>query len=129
MLKQSLAAALLLLSTQAQSAEVPLYSQALGQCLDKAAGVTSAMIECLATETKIQDKYLNEAYKRLMGQLSKERKTELRNAQRLWNKYRDANCKFYYDPDGGTLARVDASDCILRETAERARELDSLTQE
>lgn len=50
-------------------------------------------------------------------------------AQRAWVQYRDANCAFYADPDGGTAAGVAANDCMLREIAERAAELRLLTQE
>ena len=33
---------------------------------------------------------------------------QLLEAQRAWIKFRDTNCDFYYDPDGGTMARVRA---------------------
>ena len=48
------------------------------------------------------------------------------DAQRLWLQYRDANCQFYADPDGGTAAGVAAADCVLQMTAGRARELAGL---
>lgn len=47
----------------------------------------------------------------------------LRDVQRKWMAYRDANCQFYADPDGGILARVAANACLLRMTAERVEEL------
>jgi len=52
----------------------------------------------------------------------------LQEAQRAWIKYRDTNCDFYYDPDGGTLARVNANSCMMTSTADRARELESFKQ-
>ena len=81
----------------------------------------------MTAETKRQDAQLNKAYKALMADLSPARKTQLQEAQRAWIKYRDANCGFYYDPDGGTLARVSANDCVMTSTAERAREPSSRT--
>lgn len=84
------------------------------------------MIDCIGQEHERQDARLNRVYKEIMAILSAERKTALRNAQRAWLKYREANCEFYYDPDGGSLARVEGNDCFMRETAERAKELEGI---
>ena len=68
----------------------------------------------------------NRNYKALMAELTPARKKQLQTAQRLWLQYRDANCHFYADPDGGTAAGVAAADCVLQMTAHRARELADL---
>lgn len=86
------------------------------------------MLNCIAAETKRQDVRLNKAYKEIMGQLSNERQKKLQNTQRLWIKYRDANCGFYADPDGGSSAQVSASECFMISTAERASELEGLKE-
>ena len=96
-------------------------------CMDKAGGTTFGMIECISTETQRQNVQLNKAYKALMAELALPRKAQLLEAQRAWIKYRDANCAFYYDLDGGTLARVNANACMMTATADRARELERLT--
>lgn len=95
-------------------------------CMDKAGGVTLAMVECMVSELGRQDKRLNTAYGALMVELAPERKKQLQSAQRLWLQYRDANCSFYFDPDGGSLARVAAQGCQLQMTAQRAQELTDL---
>lgn len=87
------------------------------------------MIECIDAEAQRQDGRLNKAYKALMAGLSAERKKQLLDAQRNWIKFRDANCGFYYDPDGGTMARVSANDCVMNMTAGRAKELENLRQQ
>ena len=97
-------------------------------CMDKAGGTTFGMIECINAETQRQDVQLNKAYKALTTELPPPRRAQLLEAQRAWIKYRDANCAFYYDPDGGTLARVNANSCMLTATADRARELESFKQ-
>ena len=38
----------------------------------------------------------NGAYKVLMDSLPEKRKAQLRDAQRKWIEFRDANCEFYY---------------------------------
>ncbi len=92
-------------------------------CMDHSDGVTTRMIECIGEEHQRKDQQLNQNYQHLMTGLSAERKTQLRNVQRKWMAYRDANCQFYADPDGGSLARVEANACMLRMTAARAEEL------
>ena len=82
---------------------------ALDQCLDKAAGVTTEMVNCIGAETEIQDKRLNAAYKQALAALTPARQKELQVVQRLWLQYRDANCKFAFDPDGGTMAHVESN--------------------
>lgn len=101
-----------------------LFTEQFSVCMDKSEGVTSAMLNCIRAETTIQDARLNATYKKLREQLTPERKVELRDVQRIWIQYRDANCSFYADPDGGTLATVMSNDCVLQETAARAKELE-----
>ncbi len=97
-------------------------------CLDKADGVTADMLDCIGSETKRQDTRLNKAYKEVMAQLSPARNKELQAAQRAWIKFRDANCNFYADPDGGTMATVSSNDCFMSATASRAKELENFKE-
>jgi uncharacterized protein YecT (DUF1311 family) len=112
----------------AASAHETGLSKQYAACMDKSGGVTMGMIECITVENQRQDARLNKAYKTLMAELPPPRKAQLQDAQRAWIKYRDANCNFYDDPDGGTLARVNANSCMLTATADRARELESFRQ-
>lgn len=97
-------------------------------CMDKSGNTTMGMIECITEETRRQDARLNKAYKALMADLPPARQAQLQQVQRAWIKYRDANCGFYDDPDGGTLARVSANDCMMSATTRRAQELESFRQ-
>jgi len=110
------------------SAQQTGSSKQFSVCMDKSGGITMNMIDCMTEENKLQDARLNKAYKSLIAELPPARKTQLLEAQRAWIKFRDANCDFYYDPDGGSMARVSASDCVMRTTTERARELESFKQ-
>ena len=74
----------------------------------------------------MQDSRLNANYKSLMAKIADPRKKDLQEAQRAWIRFRELNCKFYNDPDGGIIARIEAAECTLRLTAERATELQSL---
>ena len=96
-------------------------TQEYSTCLEKSNGITIEMINCILAETRRQDARLN--YKRLILKLAIERKNALVEAQRAWIRFRDANCGFYADPEGGSAARVTAHECFLNATVDRAKEL------
>ena len=99
-------------------------------CMDKAAGVTSEMLNCIGAEMKRQDAKLNENYKALLLKLAKKRKDELQEAQRAWIKFRDLNCNFYGSAyEGGSFAQVAVNDCFLDATTDRVKELQRLVPE
>ena len=112
----------------AASASDSGQSKQYGTCMDKSGATTMGMIECITEEARRQDARLNKAYKALMADLSPARQAQLQQVQRTWIKYRDANCGFYNDPDGGSLARVSANDCMMTTTTSRASELESFRQ-
>jgi uncharacterized protein YecT (DUF1311 family) len=97
-------------------------------CMDKSGGVTVDMLNCIGEETKNQDIRLNKAYKEVTTQISPARKKQLQDVQRTWIKFRDANCNFYADPDGGTMATVNSNDCFMSATASRAKELEGFKE-
>lgn len=109
------------------SAETPPYSKRYDACMNNAS-TTQAMQGCIADEYTSQDARLNQAYKKLTSALSASRKKELQAAQRLWIQYRDANCQFYADPDGGSIATINAASCTLQMAAQRAQEIENFTQ-
>ena len=127
--KKSLVAGLTLFClSQIASADDTRLSKQFSACMDKSGGVTVDMLDCIGAETKRQDARLNKAYKEVMPQLSPARKKQLQDAQRAWIKYRDANCNFYADPDGGTMATVNSNDCFMSATASRAKELEGFKE-
>ncbi len=84
---------------------------------------TADIVECLATQTAVWERRLNTAYQKLMEELPVRRRDRLRSAQSLWLQFRDANCA-YFAGRAGTIARVDAGQCVLRLTSARAIELE-----
>jgi uncharacterized protein YecT (DUF1311 family) len=114
-----------MVTSNALAAEAPT-SAAHTACMGKSGGVTSAMLDCIATELQRQDARLNRAYKAAMAPLSAPRKKQLLAAQRAWLAFRDANCQFYADPEGGSVVTVVVNDCVLSATATRALELENL---
>ncbi|TCP11261.1 uncharacterized protein YecT (DUF1311 family) [Crenobacter luteus] len=128
-MKTAIAAVLLAgLGLAGHAAAGPSYGKPFHACMERAGGVTQAMIECIGEELDRQDARLNRVYRERLSELVPARRALLQSVQRQWLRYRDANCGFYYDPDGGSIARVLAADCRLRMTAERADELDALGQ-
>ena len=92
---------------------------------------TAAIVGCLQGRTKFWDGRLNQALKALNGSLTirdqKPRLAPLKAAQLAWLKYRDANCAFYASEDG-TIAQVEAANCVLEMTQNRAIELQGQTE-
>ncbi|MPZ58379.1 MAG: DUF1311 domain-containing protein [Rhizobiales bacterium] len=87
-------------------------------------GGTSDIVECLNKMTEPWDKRLNKAYQEALKEARPEQREQLRAAQRLWIQYRDANC-LYHRLGEGSIARIDAADCLLRMTRSRAEELEN----
>jgi uncharacterized protein YecT (DUF1311 family) len=88
-------------------------------------GSTFQMVECLKAKTAQWDKRMTTAYQQAMKDAAQQRREQLRAAQRLWIQYRDANC-LYYGMGEGTIARIDAGECMRNMTEARARELEGL---
>jgi uncharacterized protein YecT (DUF1311 family) len=88
-------------------------------------GNTFQMVECLKGKTAQWDKRLNIAYQQALKDAVPAQRDPLRTAQRLWIQYRDANC-LYYGMGEGTIARLDAGECMRSMTETRAKELEGL---
>lgn len=104
------------------------YSKSYKTCIDASGGATFKIIDCINDEHIKQDKRLNTAYKKLCVKVSPDQKKLLVTSQRLWIKYRDANCSFYSDVDGGSVARINGVACRLKMTTQRAKELEDLAK-
>jgi uncharacterized protein YecT (DUF1311 family) len=88
-------------------------------------GNTFQMVECLKARTAQWDKRMTIAYQQALKDAAPQQREQLRAAQRLWIGYRDANC-LYYGMGEGTIARIDAGECMRNMTEVRARELEGL---
>jgi uncharacterized protein YecT (DUF1311 family) len=88
-------------------------------------GSTADMVECLKGQTAQWDKRMTIAYDKAMKDAVPQQHDQLRAAQRLWIQYRDANC-LYYGLGEGTIARIDAGECLRSMTEARARELEGV---
>lgn len=101
-------------------------TSAYDKCITRAGAIDPEILECMSAEFLRQDKRLNAAYQKLISVLSPNQKKGLQEAQRFWVKYTEANCAFYYNPDGGTSARQSANQCEIDARASRAKELEDL---
>lgn len=96
------------------------------ECIQKDSS-TVGMVLCINAEFAIQDKLLNQNYKKAMSVLNDENKKKLKDIQRKWVAYKEAKCPFV--PPLGTLYRVVSADCYLHMTKERARELADIVKD
>ncbi|CRN03420.1 hypothetical protein [Pseudomonas sp. 34 E 7] len=123
MIRTTLAAGALLLALCGTAAAADNPAQ--NKCMD-GANTTADMVGCNVKEAKVQDARLNKAYKTALAAQEGNRKQQLQDLQRLWIKYRDANCAFAGSATGGTIDQVNGSGCVLDMTQTRAQELENL---
>ncbi len=91
-------------------------------------GNTFQIIECLKAATSQWDKRMTIAYQKALKDAGDKQREQLRVAQRLWIQYRDANC-LYYGLGEGTIARIEAGECMRDMTKARAEELKGIGQQ
>jgi uncharacterized protein YecT (DUF1311 family) len=82
------------------------------------------MTECWRKEYKAADTKLNQVYRKLVLMLDDEEKSELKEAQTAWLKYRDTNCDFVANQyKGGTIRPMIYAICLTEMTESRTTEL------
>jgi len=102
-----------------------IYSKEYRKCISNSFSGLDA-VNCVEKEIKVQDKILNDSYKEAMKNIQNFRRVDLRNMQRLWIKYIDSKCSFYYHKESGNGGLNDMSSCRLEEITKRAIELDEI---
>jgi len=82
------------------------------------------MSQCAGREYKAADLTLNQVYRQLVTKLDDEEKSQLKEAQTAWLKYRDTNCEFVADQyKGGTMRPMILGYCLAEMTTNRTAEL------
>lgn len=119
------------------SPEIDRLTNAYYACMtsgDAAQGLTMAMALCTSQEIDRQDTALNAAYQRLITQRAEfddefGASTEelLREAQRAWVTWRDANC-LSKAQTGGSMDRLIYPGCMLDMTVHRTLELEEMAE-
>jgi len=86
--------------------------------------VTSDLVSCLSQARTTSDTEMNSLYRNLRKKLGASDANRLIEAQRLWVKYREANCSAERDLYGGGTAAFPAYlGCLEAMTRARSREL------
>jgi len=118
--------ALLLAAPHAALAQAKKPVSVYDRCLKGPTGRTQVgMQQCAADETARQDARLNRNYKAILDQLdSTDDKDAVRNAQRAWIAFRDADCASYVSMTWGTMSRLEGAQCLTDRTQERADQLE-----
>ena len=88
-------------------------------------GSTLDIIDCVYGLRDKWDGRLNAAYRQIMNGETERQKKALRDAQRKWIAYRDANCAYYAGGEG-SISRIGAAVCEYALTRDRARELEMM---
>lgn len=109
-------------------------------CMQTPDGQTTVgMMTCLLAENEVWDGLLNAEYAAARARAAEAdaaeqasfpefavRAAQVRDAQRAWIAFRDANCAMEYGVWGaGSMRQIAGADCLLRMTSERTIELAS----
>lgn len=113
-------------------------------CIAGAEGgeTTLGMSMCMADEAEVWDRLLNAEYRKTMARAKAmdsdeaesfpqfaNRAVALRDAQRAWIAFRDAECALAYAEWGaGSMRHIAGSECVMRMTAQRALELRAMRE-
>jgi uncharacterized protein YecT (DUF1311 family) len=122
-----LAIAVTSLSAGVQAADED-YSHTYSACMDESDGLTMNMLDCMGSEIEQQNTRLNQNYKAAMQALTPAQQTQLRDAQRLWIKFRDTDCALLGSLTGGSIDRINSASCFLETTKQRADDLRRLVE-
>jgi len=112
----------LLIALFVMSLSVSAQKQKPKPCED--AQTQADMNICWGNEYKKADAALNKTYQQLAAKLDDDEKSQLKNAENAWLKYRDANCEFVADQyKGGSIRPMIAAMCLADVTSNRTTEL------
>lgn len=84
---------------------------------------TVAIVDCVQAKTKTWDRRLKAAFQDLKRRIDAGQREPLTAAQRLWVRFRDANCRFYGSQEG-SIRQIQAAECVRAMTRQRALELE-----
>lgn len=111
----------------AQKSATDTIEAAYSACIERSEGTTADMIDCSGEASSRMDKRLNQLYNTLMKKLPKSKQELLRNAQRKWLAWRDAELSLSYalDPnEGGTAQTVSAGSFAYEMLKRRVEEFE-----
>lgn len=110
-----------------EESEEHLIEKALNDCLEKDSS-THGMIGCFDKATKAWDEELNRIYGKLKPLLSEAEQAQLKDAEKKWLAYRDAELKVLgavYDKMDGTMYQPMRVNSAMNLTQDRAMQLKS----
>jgi uncharacterized protein YecT (DUF1311 family) len=82
------------------------------------------MTMCAGAKFQQADKKLNATYKALLPKLDENGRNTLKEAQRAWVKFRDAECKYRASPsEGGAIWPMEEASCSTSLTLDRINDL------
>ena len=100
------------------------HAQSYEQCQAEAGGIVAKLKICDATELDRRDVMLNQVYQQLLHAISPERQEKLREAERAWTAFVDAESNFCMSAEtGGMDAPLVYNGCRLQLGARRIEDL------
>lgn len=93
-------------------------------CIDTEVGrAPGGEVTCIEEEADVWRRLMTTEYATLLSRLGDDQRASLRDSQRKWVAFLEADCEFPLIFEKSALARPWAADCRLQHTARRAMEL------
>lgn len=108
--------------TTAQSQNPPVSEQ--DPC--KGAVTQQDLNDCSEKDYRKWDDELNKVYDHIMASLEERNQFKLREVQKKWIEYRDANCEAEREYHGGSMALMIQAFCLRDNTKDRIKELERI---
>lgn len=121
----SISSAFFAIGASAQSGEKhfsPQFSKCM-EAVDFSAMKNSQFEACYRAELKVQDRRLNDEYKKLQSKTKAGSRAILTNGQKSWLSYRDGWCKYIGSVDAAPSPEVNYAACLVELTAEQVKRL------
>lgn len=96
-------------------------------CMDKAGGVSMAMLQCGGAEIARVDARMNLVYRRLLSTMPRTAAARLRTEQRAWlRRHVRETRRLAGDPNNGSMALIDSQRFELQDLGERTQALERM---
>jgi len=105
------------------SADISI-KEAESNCIKQSSFSNSAMADCTSQRIVTEDEQVSIINTKLITKLNSSKRKELQLAQELWLQYREANCRYVIDPEGGSFGMSIAPvACYSSMTSRRLKDL------
>jgi len=89
---------------------------------------TKDMQQCQSAKVGVLERRLATVYGQAVAVLAPDQQRKLRDAQRHWVEFRQADCRVFYGNTSGTIAIIEGGQCMIDRTQVRIQNMQTLLE-